>query len=138
MAWPPCDNFMREIALRHFWILLAILAAACGSNVGAVNVSKLPAPQQAEIQAVQIYDPAQLPALTFQVIDLVEGISCKNMVWDPPASRSAALEQARYQAWKLGANGLTNLDFSAPEGTNYGKNCWESITVSAEAIRVSE
>lgn len=87
---------------------------------------------------MRIYDPAQLSNLTFQVIDLVEGVSCKNKVWDRSASRSAALEQARYQAWKLGANGLTNLDFAAPEGTDYGKNCWESITVSAEAIRVTE
>jgi hypothetical protein len=124
--------------LRYFSVLLLVLAIACGSNVGAVNINTLPAPQRAEIRAVRIYDPAQLSNLTFQVIDLVEGVSCKNKVWDRSASRSAALEQARYQAWKLGANGLTNLDFAAPEGTDYGKNCWESITVSAEAIRVTE
>jgi hypothetical protein len=123
--------------LRNFSVLFLPLVVACGSHVGAVNINTLPAPQRAEIRAVQIYDSAQLSKLTFQVVDLVEGVSCKNKIWDKPASRSAALEQARYKAWELGANGLANLDFAAPEGTDYGKNCWESVTVSAEAIRVT-
>jgi len=70
------------------------------------------------------------------VLDVVEGVSCKNKMWDKPASRTAALEQARYKAWKLGANGITNVTHGQAEETNYSKNCFESVTVSAEAIRV--
>jgi hypothetical protein len=112
------------------------LLVACGSHVGAVNVNALPAPDRAAIRAVRLYNAAQLPGLKFEVLDVVEGVSCKNKVWDKPASRTLALEQVRHKAWKLGANGITNISYEKAEGTNYSKNCWESVTVSAEAIRV--
>lgn len=122
--------------MRAYLVLALTVLTACGAHVGAVNVSALPAQEQAAIRAIRVYNSAQLPGLKFEVIDIVEGISCKNKVWDKPASRTAALEQARYRAWKLGANGITNVSYGKAEGTNYSKNCWESVTLSAEAIRV--
>ena len=36
----------------------------------------------------------------------------------PPPSRTAAVEQAKYYAYKLGAGGITNLQYGNVEGTS--------------------
>jgi RcsF protein len=114
-----------------------LMLSACGAFVPQTNIGKLAPEEQAEVQAVRIYNSAQLTNAEFEVVGMVEGISCQNKLWDPPASRSAALDQARYSAVKIGANGLTNIQFGGREGTSVRTNCWEMITVTAEALQIA-
>ena len=88
------------------------------------------------ISAVRILNLAQLDGLSFEVVGFVEGFSCQNKMWEPAASRSAAVEQLKYRAWKIGADGITNIEFGSPEGTSLRTNCWDMIRASAEAVRV--
>lgn len=125
------------------WLSAAVITsllvlAACAARVTRVDLSKLPAEDQAAIRSVRVLNSTQLATMKFNLLGVVEGVSCRNKVWDRPASRSAAVEQAKYYAWELGADGITNLEYGAVEGTSYGTNCWESIRVSAEAIRIEK
>lgn len=111
------------------------LLSACGPGVAITNLTRLSPADLAGYRAVRILNAAQLTSLHFEVLNIVEGHSCKNKVWDPPATRAAAVEQAKFAAYKLGANAITNIDYA---GTSTYMNCWESASVTAEALRVSD
>jgi hypothetical protein len=110
-----------------------MLVGACAPHTE--NIGKLSPEIRAQIDKIQIYDAAQLVHMSYTVIDpLVQGVSCKHMVWSSGSKTTAALEQVRYLAWKEGANGLTNVKFSS----GGGGDCWNSVVASAEALRVNQ
>jgi uncharacterized protein YbjQ (UPF0145 family) len=119
-----------------FSSLVAALLAGCGAMVPVVKQDDLTAQQRREVNEVAIFNSAQLVGKDFTVLNIVEGISCKNKTWDPAATRSDAIFQARYWAKQMGADGITNLQCDHPRGTTTTYNCWESITCSAEAIKL--
>lgn len=116
--------------------LCTLALAGCGSLVPTVDIDKLAPEQRRAVDAVQIFNQAQLAGRQFRVLNIVEGISCKNQSWDPAATRANAISQARYWAAMAGANGITNLQCDHPRGTTLTYNCWESITCTGEALRV--
>lgn len=113
------------------------LLTGCGAMVPVVDLDKVPAAKRQAVDSVQIYNQTQLNGVSFKVLNIVEGISCKNKVWDHAATRANAISQARYWALELGANGVTNVQCDHPRGTTTTYNCWESITCTAEAIVVT-
>lgn len=120
-------------------ILMSLVTAAlagCGAMVPVVKQEDLTAQQRREVNEVAIFNSAQLVGKDFTVLNIVEGISCKNKTWDPAATRSDAIFQARYWAKQMGADGIANLQCDHPRGTTTTYNCWESITCSAEAIKL--
>ena len=124
---------MRLLLLSAFLVL-----PGCGAFVPTVKISKLPIDQQREVRAVPIFASQQLDGRGFVVLGVVEGISCQNKTWDPPATRALAVEQSKYYAWEMRADGITNLVFGEREGTSVRTNCWTSVTVTAEAIRFTD
>lgn len=116
------------------WLLVALLAG-CGAMVPVVKMEDIPAEQRRAVNEMVIYNQTQLIGRKFKVMDIVEGISCKNKVWDHAATKSDAIFQARYWARQMGADGITNLQCDRPRGTTITYNCWESITCTAEAIK---
>lgn len=75
--------------------------------------------------------------LLFDVLNVVEGNSCQNKLYDPPATRAAAIDQAKYFASEMGADGITNIQCGAREGTSTRTNCWELVSCTAEAIKLA-
>jgi uncharacterized protein YbjQ (UPF0145 family) len=128
-----------EIDMAKKLILMSLVTAAlagCGAMVPVVKQEDLTAQQRREVNEVAIFNSAQLVGKDFTVLNIVEGISCKNKTWDPAATRSDAIFQARYWAKQMGADGIANLQCDHPRGTTTTYNCWESITCSAEAIKL--
>jgi len=120
--------------------ILAIGVAAltsCGSFVPVVDISRLPIETKHAVQAIKYYDQTQLSGAKFEVLTIVEGNSCQNKTYDPPATRARALEQIKYFAYEVGANGITNLQCGGREGTSVRTNCWELISCTAEAIKIN-
>jgi len=93
--------------------------------------------QRHALQAVKIYNSSQLVGATFDVINVVEGNSCQNKMWDPAATRAAAIDQAKYLAMEMGADGITNIQCGEREGTSVRTNCWEMVSCTAEAIKIA-
>lgn len=117
--------------------LLAVLSTACvGPLVAVKNLDELPSHAKEEALSTTIYNESQLQGLTYGVINVVEGVSCKNKWWDPAATRTAAINQAKYWAYELGADGLANIQCDQPRGTTLTYNCWESIMCTAQAIKI--
>jgi uncharacterized protein YbjQ (UPF0145 family) len=115
---------------------LAMLLAGCGPMVPVRDMDTLSPPERAAVQNVQIFNAAQLTGKPFRVLTIVEGISCKNKAWDHAATRSDAINQARYWAHQAGADGITAVQCDSPRGTTTTYNCWESITCTAEAVKL--
>jgi len=116
--------------------LAAAILSGCGAMVPVVKMEDLSPQQRREVNDVEIFNQAQLTGRKFRVLNVVEGISCKNKVWDHAATKTDAIFQVRYWAKQQGANGIANLQCDTPRGTTTTYNCWESITCTAEAIRV--
>ena len=119
-------------------VLISVLAAivsGCGAMVPVVKMEDIPVEQRRAVNEITIYNQAQLIGRKFKVLNIVEGISCKNKVWDHAATKSDAIFQARYWAQQMGADGIANLQCDSPRGTTTSYNCWESVTCTAEAIK---
>lgn len=69
-----------------------------------------------------------------QNLGSVTGYSCKNKLWDPPATSDAALLQVKIAAAQRGATAISNIN-CAEGGTSLMTNCWQSFACTATAIR---
>jgi len=104
--------------------------------VPVVKMDEVPLAQKREVLSIPIYNESQLIGKDYQIINVVEGISCKNKTWDPAATKTDAINQAKYWAYEMGAEALMNIQCEHPRGTTTTYNCWESITCTAQAIKM--
>ena len=86
---------------------------------------------------IPVYDRDQLKGVRYKVVQPLESTSCKNLLWDPPATEQDATDQLRFKARTVRANGMMNLSCFTKEGTSLYKNCWQSVTCNAIAIQMS-
>lgn len=86
-------------------------------------------------QKVGFYGSTELQTKKFDKLANIDGISCKNKIWDNEASEQNAIAHLKLKTYELGGNGITNLSCTS-EGTNLSKNCWSSITCTATAIKI--
>lgn len=126
---------MRSLASISIFI---ILAGCVGPLVPVKNMDALDLVTKRSALSLPIYNESQLAQKKYSVMNVVEGISCKNKTWDPGATKINAINQAKYWAYEMGANGLLNIQCDHPRGTTTTYNCWESITCTAQAIKVDE
>lgn len=108
---------------------------ACGSFVPTVNLSNLTEEQRHSIRQVEIFNYAQIQNREFRVLTIVEGHSCQNKLYDPPATRTNTIEQLKHHSLEQGGDGITNVQCSGREGTSLRTNCWELISCTAEVIK---
>jgi len=118
--------------------LFLLLSGCVGPLVPVKNMEEVPLQLKREILSMPIYNESQLFQKQYSVINIVEGISCKNKTWDPAATKTDAINQAKYWAYEMGADALLNIQCDHPRGTTTSYNCWESITCTAQAIKVGE
>jgi hypothetical protein len=114
---------------------LLILVSCVGSRVPVKKIDELPLEERRAVLGLPIYNESQLVGKEYTVINLVERISCKNKTWDPAATKTDAINQAKYWAREQGAQGVMNLQCDLPRGTTTSYNCWESITCIGQAIK---
>ena len=128
---------INRIHLQTCAVILTVSSlAGCGSFVPTVKMEELSADQRRAVNDVEIFNQTQLVGKRFKVLNIVEGISCKNKVWDHAATKSDAIFQTRYWARQHGADGIANLQCDVPRGTTTTYNCWESVTCTAEAVKL--
>lgn len=126
---------MKYILLTVIFFSLIAVLAGCGSFVPTVRMEDLSVEQRRAANDIAIFNQTQLIGKKYKILNIVEGISCKNKVWDHAATKSDAIFQAKYWALQMGADGISNLQCDVPRGTTTTYNCWESITCTAEAIK---
>lgn len=119
-------------------ILIASLVGCAGPRVSVKRINQLPIDTKRQVLSMPIYNESQLFGRKYRIINVVEGISCKNKAWDPPATKTDAINQAKYWAFEIGADALLNIQCDFPHGTTITYNCWESITCTAQAIKLEE
>lgn len=117
-------------------LLVSILLASCGPFVEVQDMAQLTIADKKSAMSLPIYNENQLRPDAYVILNIVEGISCKNMTWDPPATKIDAINQTKFWAYELGASAVLNLQCDAPRGTSTTYNCWESITCTAQAIKI--
>ena len=124
--------------MKYIYLLtLTIFLPGCiGPMVPVVKMDEVPLAQKREVLSIPIYNESQLIGKDYQIINVVEGISCKNKTWDPAATKTDAINQAKYWAYEMGAEALMNIQCEHPRGTTTTYNCWESITCTAQAIKM--
>jgi len=121
------------------WIIAAVAVMAlngCGAFVPVVKLDELPPEKKQAMRSVKILSSTQPLDEKSEVVGIVEGNSCQNKTWDPPASRTAAIDQIKYFANEMGADAITNIQCSGREGTSTRTNCWELISCTAEAVKM--
>jgi hypothetical protein len=114
---------------------LLILVGCAGPRVPVKKIDGLPLEERRAVLGLPIYNETQLVGKNYTVINLVEGISCKNKTWDPPATKTDAVNQAKYWAREQVAEGVMNFHCDLPRRTTTSSNCWESITCTGQAIK---
>lgn len=110
-------------------ILLTILLTSCAPFVPVVKVTPEARQKAASFPIIGAGQKAD-----YKVLTVVEGHSCQFSPFDPPASRVAAIEQAKLHAMAAGANAVTNLQCGDREGSSTSTNCYELISCTAEAV----
>ncbi len=123
----------RKVAI--FVVVSTAYLSGCGAMVPVKDIYSLPVDERREVMALPIYNEAQIKDRKYSVLNVVEGISCKNKMWDPAATKTDAINQAKYWAKEQGADAIMNLQCDAPRGTTTTYNCWESITCTAQAVK---
>jgi len=119
-------------------ILINLQLTSCGSFVPVVKFDQLSPERRNAALSVKVIGASQLNGMKYDVLNIVEGHSCQNKLYDPPATRAAAIDQAKYFASEIGANGIANIQCGAREGTSTRTNCWELISCTAEAIKIAK
>ena len=89
-----------------------------------------------KVSAIGFLGQSQAVTEKYDVLTVIEGHSCQNKLYDPPATRVAAIEQIKFQAYELDVKAITNLQCGGREGTSLRTNCWELISSTAEAVKL--
>lgn len=119
-------------------LLIALVLTGCGSFVPTTKIEAITPEQRTAMGQLEIYNQAQLINKNFKVLSIAEGHSCQNKLWDDPATRTGAIEQIKFQAVKLNADGITNIQCGGKEGTSVRTNCWQLVSCTAEVIKLNK
>jgi len=114
--------------------LFALGLSACGANVS--NTDKPTGfylGGAADFQPVSSVEIVQTsPENTGQE---VEGVSCKNLIWDPAPTREAAIEVAKKEAARAGYSKLRITSIvDGGYGADLRRNCWSVVIATGIAF----
>lgn len=106
---------------------LAIVLAGCVGPSKSLNI------RQTMVPADAVSETPSVPPAS-HVLGQATGVSCKNKLWDNPATEHVALMQLKTQAAEQGATGVAGVTYSK-EGTTLTANCWEAIYATGTLYR---
>ena len=115
-------------------LLIVAVLSGCAAQVPVVNLKALPVDDLQAIKAMRMLSATQLIGKQFTVVGLVEGNSCQHLLTDPPATRTAAIEQVKYHAVVAKADAIANVQCGGREEVSVHTNCWQLISCTAEAV----
>ena len=121
---------MRALTLTASVILLL----ACGPGTPVANINELAYQEQVAIRSVRIYSEAQLANVDYTILGVVDGFSCAGPTW-VLGHDARVVEQLKYHAWTLGANGLAHIRYNTGTAVS---GCEETVAATGDAIRVSD
>jgi len=121
--------------------MVLVLVQGCSSIPRLVELDEIPSAKIAEIDALP--EVARTPAMAYQELGMVEGISCRQRSSTEPASWQDALRRAKFRAMQKGANAFTDLECEPPKPgpflsriTGYVMStCNETIRCTVSAVR---
>lgn len=125
------------MANRKIVVLLSLLIlTACGPRPWAqgINMSHVPPDETQAALAVRVFDQTLPPPTPSKIIGEVRATSCKNKLWDAPATRGDALAQLRLKALRMGGNAVVAVTYDERGKDALGTNCWESVTATGTAV----
>jgi uncharacterized protein YbjQ (UPF0145 family) len=99
-----------------------------------VDVSEVSSQEMTAAFKVQVFESDIDVAQVASYVGSMQATSCKNKVWDPPATKGNALQQLRLKALRAGANALVNVNFDDQGTDTWGTNCWQSVTATGDAV----
>ena len=126
---------LRIAAWASFGVVAFVLTGCFAHAYDIADLSHLSEKERSQVDSIAIYSQEQLRLINHEVLKPVSGASVRHLLWDPSPSRHTALEQVKFRAWSVGANGISQVTFRAG-GTDYGTNVWASVECKALAIRV--
>ncbi len=107
--------------------IILFLISGCASYVNTVKVDEATA---AKLRSeVTIYDSKKMSGLEYEAVQNIQATAC--------ASRENAMDQLRYIAHSVGANGITKIKCGSLLGPSLMQNCLTTVMCEALAIRVS-
>ena len=129
-------SFAKLLALVPALLPLAAsaLVAGCLSPPLVIKVDQ-PTAEKLKTE-IPVYDRENLKGVSYKVVLPLEATSCKQPLWDLPATEQNAIDQLRFKARTVRANGIMNVSCGAKEGFSLVKNCYETVTCIATAVRV--
>ena len=129
----------RNLTLKHAavaWFAVA-LSGCIGPFVDVIRMDRVPASERAAALQVRVFPLGTTIPADAQVIGPVQANSCKNLLTDPPATQGDALQQLQVRVVRLGGNAVGNVTFDTRGTDTLGTNCWQTVTASGIALRVS-
>lgn len=107
----------------------------CGAFVPVIDVKNTPPDTLKAAYQIKTYEiGSNYPAITGYLGDIT-AYSCKQLTFDPPASKGNALLQLRIKANELGANSIIDVTFDTRGTDAFGTNCWETVQASGIAVK---
>lgn len=93
--------------------------SGCASFVPTQDLRDLSPAEIQAVQSVRIYDANLLAGQSYEIIQIVEDNSCQNKIWDPPATRASAIDQIKFYAYEMDADGISDIRCSGREVTSF-------------------
>lgn len=117
-------------------VAVVALLAACGPmpQIEHLDMSEQNKAEIARSMNVQIFEGGTRAPEIEKFLASLDATSCKNLMWEPPATKGNALRQLRLKAYRIGADAVINVYFDTRGTDAWGTNCWESVTATGDAV----
>ncbi|MFP6716724.1 MAG: hypothetical protein VCB82_04395 [Alphaproteobacteria bacterium] len=112
-------------------IVVISLTGCIGALVPVIDLTNVDPQALQDSQSIQTYTKGQTPPLGYREIGPVKAWSCKNLTWDPPATKENALKQLKIMAHRLGATAIMGIEFG-----EHGTTGKPSVNVTPVAVTV--
>ena len=90
------------------------------------------------MQSMKVVESRFLPEGSYEILDTVEGLSCKRNAWSSePPTESEAMQGVMIRSAQLGADAVTNV-ICEKHGQDWARNCWSEIICVGDAISVPD
>ena len=116
------------------WGCVLVLVALMGCIPAFVDSDLATTEHSAALQVRLLLVGEPVPAGA-QFLGDVDGLSCRHLATEPPATVAVALPQLQVHAYRLGANAVANVSCTGSGISAFGINCWNAVYCGGTAIK---
>lgn len=121
--------------MKYAAVSLAFFLASCGPFVPVDDLTGVNPANLEAAREIPIFEVGNPPEAEHTAIQIIEAWSCKNVLWDPPATQDDALLKLKYKAFQLDADAIKEVSYATPGEHPLSTNCWEFFRAGGIAIR---